>query len=342
VTDLSVGVLAIAAAYDHSCAITQSGGVRCWGTNTYGELGDGTTRAATTPVNVVGLGTGVRQIVVGGHDSCALTKQGGVKCWGVNEYGVLGNGTLSDSAIPSDVVGLTSGVSAIAAGLQHTCALTTGAGVKCWGRGAEGQLGNGATVDFDRPTDVTGLTSGVSAITAGWGDTCAVTSGGVKCWGASGDGQLPTGCCVRATPVAMPGLSDGVLAIAIGWTEICAVTARKRVVCRAGGANRQVPSLTTDVTAIAAGYLYACAVKAGGVRCWGTNESGQLGDGTTTESFLPVEVNFSGLTAPATDAAPIGAPRAAEQPLFSLLAGLGAGVGILLTRRPRQRSRKCR
>ena len=253
---LTSGVSALATGYAHSCVVTVSGGVKCWGSNTSGQLGDGTTATRGTPAGVSGLAGGVAKLALGDSHSCALTSSGGVKCWGNNSSGQLGDGTYSQRLTPVDLSGLTSGVAAIVAGSFHTCALTTSGGVKCWGANSSGQLGDGTSTQRKTPVDVSGLTSGVIAVAAGYFHTCALTgSGGVKCWGANWYGQLGDGTTTdRAAPAAVTGLTSGAIGGYGGYGHTCALT------------------------------------SSGGVKCWGDNSYGQLGDGTTTNRPAPVDV----------------------------------------------------
>lgn len=258
VTGLTSGVAAIAAGGHHSCAIMISGGLKCWGYNIEGQLGDGTTTVRTTPVDVVGLSSNVAAVALGGHHSCALLVSGAVKCWGSNDEGQVGDGTTTDRLTPTDVVGLSSGIAALSKGIFHGCALTTGGGLKCWGGNERGQLGDGTTTDRHTPVDVVGLSSGVTALgDAGSGlHTCAIIAGGaLKCWGLNDWGQLGDGTTTdRATPVDVVGLDTG-------------------------------------VTAFAGGGWHTCALRLGQAKCWGQNTHGQLGDGTTASSTTPVDVD---------------------------------------------------
>ncbi|MBN2116321.1 MAG: hypothetical protein JW730_07115 [Anaerolineales bacterium] len=298
VSGLTSDVTAIALGYYHTCAVTSSGGVKCWGQNTSGKLGDGTTNQRTTPVDVVGL-SDVMALAAGGGHTCAVTSSGGVKCWGSNYDGQLGDGTTTDRLTPVNVSGLSSGVVALAASGSSTCALTSSGGVKCWGHNSDGQLGDGTTTDRLTPVDVSGLTSEVTAITAGAGHMCALTdAGGVKCWGWNNMGQLGDGSYTdRTTPVDVIGFTSGIAAIDSSHYHNCAITTSGGVRCWGSNYSGQHGdgSLTSGVVAIAVGNGHSCALmNNGGVQCWGNNGNGQLGDGTTTQRLTPVDV--SGLT----------------------------------------------
>ena len=305
---LMSGGQVIAAGERHTCALTTGGGVKCWGYNEYGQLGDGTTHGSSVPVEVSGLASSVQAIAAGAAHTCALTTGGGVKCWGYNGHGQLGDGTTHSSSVPVDVSGLSSGVQAIATGRYHTCALTTGGGVKCWGYNWYGQLGDGTHYPRRVPVDVSGLSSGVQVIALGDEHTCAVTiSGGAKCWGANFSGKLGDGTHThRNVPVDVRGLTSGVQDIAGGEDHTCALTADGGVKCWGSNGSGQlgdgttfihlvpvgVSGMASGVKAIATGDEHTCAVLAGGgMKCWGENRYGQLGDGTTANRRVPVEVS---------------------------------------------------
>ena len=192
----------IAPGAEHTCALTSSGGVKCWGRNNYGQLGDGTTTNRLTPVDVSGLEDDVQSIEAGVAHTCALTSSGGVKCWGRNDYGQLGDGTTTDRLTPVEVNGLAVAVQSIEAGAEYTCALTASGVTMCWGRNDYGQLGDGTTTDRLTPVEVSDLAVAVQAIAAGPEHSCALTSGDIRCWGGNGRGQLGDGTTTdRLTPV---------------------------------------------------------------------------------------------------------------------------------------------
>ena len=207
-------VVDITAGASHTCMLLAGGQIQCWGLNDNGQLGDGTLTNRALPEDVIGMMVTAKAIAAGERHTCAVTTRAGVKCWGSNRDNQLGDGTNIDRVAPTDVAGLTSGMRAVAAGEQHTCGLTAAGGVKCWGSNRKGQLGDGTGVDRNIPVDVAGLTSGVSAIAAGWQHTCAVTiAGEVKCWGENQDGQLGDGTAIDKTfPVDVTGLNSVVRA----------------------------------------------------------------------------------------------------------------------------------
>ena len=305
----STAVAAISAGGLSTCALIEQGGVKCWGSNYQGQLGDGTTTNRTRPVDVVGLASGVIAISAGDRHSCALTAAGGVKCWGSNQFGQLGDGTTTNSTTPVDVAGLASDVAAITGGDTHTCALTATGGVKCWGSNQFGQLGDGTTANRTTPVDVVGLASGVAAITGNVASTCALSdAGAVTCWGWNSAGQLGDGTTTnRTAPVDVIGLDAGVASISAGAGSFhaCAVTSEGAVKCWGSNQFGQLGDATTTdrttpvdvaglgsgIAAVSNGGAHSCALSAAGaVKCWGVNTRGQLGDGTTATPDVPVDV----------------------------------------------------
>jgi alpha-tubulin suppressor-like RCC1 family protein len=311
VSGLTSGMSAVSPGVDFICALTTGGGVQCLGNNAAGQLGDGTTDLSPTPVDVIGLTSGVASVASGSSHTCALTVAGGVKCWGDNSYGELGNGSTTSSSLPVNVTGLTSGVVAVTSGVGFACALTSAGAVQCWGDNAAGQLGNGKTSNALEPVTVTGLSSGVAAIRAGHNSTCALTAtGSVKCWGEGAYGALGNGAAITSTlPVDVTGLSSGVTAIAVGYQHACALTTGGVVQCWGNNAQGQlgngsnvtsaipvpVTGLSSGVIAVSVGNLNSCALTSGGgVKCWGNGSYGELGNGSTVSSSVPVDV--TGLT----------------------------------------------
>lgn len=220
VTGLAAGVSEVSAGGSTSCALLANGSVVCWGANTTGQLGDGTMVASSNvPVVAVAANATAVASAVGltpGH-SCAIVN-GAAKCWGLNLFGQLGDGTILPRNTPTTVLGLTSGVTAIATGGAHTCAIVNG-GLKCWGLNNSGQLGAGSTslclggtTVYPcqlTPVSVTGLDrtiatndQGVVGIALGFEHSCAIVDDQtVKCWGDNLSGQLGIG---NLTPSLSP------------------------------------------------------------------------------------------------------------------------------------------
>ena len=138
------------------CVLTSSGGVKCKGSNVDGQLGDGTQTDRTSFVDVQGLTSGVASISADWGTICAVLTNGGLKCWGKNDYGQIGDGTKTTKSVPTNVLGLTSGVKSVSTGFLNSCAILSDGSVKCWGYNYFGQLGDGTTQDSSTPVDVLG------------------------------------------------------------------------------------------------------------------------------------------------------------------------------------------
>jgi alpha-tubulin suppressor-like RCC1 family protein len=307
VQGLDQKMTAVSAGTYFSCGITQAGGVKCWGTNWQGELGNGSTEAQDRAVDVMGLSSGVIGISLGYEHACALLENGTVKCWGANGNGQLGNGTNNPNNTPVDVAGLEPGVTAIAAGNNRTCAITKQKNVFCWGENPHGELGDGSTDSKNSPVGVQGLTD-VQSITLGGSLSCALTGAGeVWCWGdlsVSSWYEKPISEPAK-TPVRMDGFKEKVRSIDAGNLHVCALDSKGNVLCwgqntygqlgdgtvEKSGLPVAVEGLSSGATAIAAGYDYSCAVtNPGWIQCWGKNDSGQLGDGAVLLQTTPIGV----------------------------------------------------
>lgn len=251
----------LVSASDHTCGITPQGGIKCWGYNYDGQLGDNTQTQSNVPVEVTGLTAGISSISAGNTHTCALTTFGGLKCWGDNIWGQLGRGDKVASRVPIDVPAFPFGVAEVSAGDGYTCVRKTSGHTQCWGSNFNGELGNGGTSESLLPADVTGLTDAVS-ISAGQFHACAVVaSGQVRCWGRNDLGQL--GANVGASANTPQGVSG-----------------------------------VAGATQVACGFKHSCALISGGIKCWGSGSSGQLGNGNTNDSLTPVSVvGLSNVTA---------------------------------------------
>ena len=323
----ATGIVSVSSNYDSSCALLSTGGVDCWGDNPYGELGNGTVAGPDgqdgydTPEAVTGITNAISVSSDGYGSYCAVLSTGAVDCWGDNQYGELGNGTVGGPDgedgydTPQAVTGITNAtsVSTTDGGVGYCTVLSTGGG-ECWGYNGSGQVGNGTTsgpdgeYGYDTPQPVTGLTNAVSVSSYTYGNCAVLSSGGVDCWGNNSWGQVGNGTLGGPedvgydTPQTVAGLADAVSVTNDGYGSYCALLSTGAVDC--WGENvygelgngttdgpdgnygydtaQAVTGLTTAVSVASDGYGSYCALlSTGGVDCWGENQYGQVGNGTT-------------------------------------------------------------
>jgi alpha-tubulin suppressor-like RCC1 family protein len=315
-------VAAISAGAYHACALLSSGQVRCWGNNTFGELGRGSAGGyATIPGAVAGITGDTVALSLGYNHSCALRNDGAVLCWGRNADGQLGNGSNADSAIPVPVA-LDARAAALAAGAYHTCVLTRHGAARCFGYNGDGELGDGSLMSRNAPVAVSGLDAGLVAIAGGSSHTCVLDHDHhARCWGENSEGELgnggytdsplPTLVTDNGAAGGAPRISYGISAGGIAHT--CSIDRFGAAECwgrhhegqLGNGANDLVGGATPapvlgnarlDVASIAAGEDHACALTVEGkLKCWGDNDHGQVGDGSTTAPLYPIDVLGFGL-----------------------------------------------
>ncbi|MDP3274304.1 MAG: hypothetical protein Q8Q09_03860 [Deltaproteobacteria bacterium] len=291
--------------YEHGCARKSDGTVWCWGANNNGQLGNGTMNSSLSPVQVMGITTATK-VAAGQYASCAILQDRSVRCWGRGTD--LGAGGVGNSMVPvmvmnlSDATDLSMGYSATrGSNSQTACALRATGGVRCWGYGNDGQIGNGMRSSARIATDVMGVTS-AREVHVGGSHVCVVLMDQtVQCWGDGISGQLGDGTEeIRTSPVTVLGVR-GVRTLALGDRFSCAISMAGTAQCWGEGGRGQlgrgvVPPVgmsrsvmaapvvgLTGIVAMGAGVDHGCAFTMDGLtRCWGDNATGQLGDGNAT------------------------------------------------------------
>lgn len=302
----------------HACALSTTGALYCWGKNTSGQVGIGTISSSVPTPALIASGTAFTEISAGGTITCAVveTSREG-RCWGNNDQGQLGDGTVTLRSTPTTITG-GHGWLFVIAGSTHACGVQfvsvndVGGRVRCWGRGSEGQLGDGvprAIVTTPTVVDSTMLYLRVSpGINAN--HTCAVdAAGALKCWGSNAVGQLGDGTTTnRSTPVriavsrqftSVSASKDHGCAVDIGGLMVCWGENVAGVLGDGTTTSRLLPTPVVQGTStfrfISTGSQHSCALggtSVSRVQCWGTNVQGQLGTGSTSpgNSTIPVAV----------------------------------------------------
>ena len=291
----------------NTCGLTTAGASYCWGYNSNGETGDGTTALHFTPAPTSG-GNTYQALAMGNFHTCGLTGAGTIYCWGHNQYGGLGDGGTTPHLTPT-LAAAAAGKTwkSISAGYEDTCALTTTGDAYCWGHGLYGELGIAGT-----PTSVLapGLVSGghtFKSLSVGYQFTCGLTtSNAAYCWGNNQGGEMGDGTTTqRNTPVAVTG-GLTFQSISAGGSHACGLTAAGTAYCwgyNASGAlgdgtftDHASPHLVSGgltFRTVSAGNGTTCGIDTGGVAyCWGSNVAGELGDGTSTYKLTPNKVQI--------------------------------------------------
>lgn len=276
------------------CGLQSSGQVWCWGGGWNGQRGDGTTSSSPGPTRVL-ISDPVTQISAKfGEHGCALSAASDLYCWGMNQYGQLGDGTLVNRSSPIKIASFK--FSSVSAGNAHTCALATDGTAYCWGRNVNGQLGDGTTADKKVPTPVA-LGLKFTRISTGLNHTCAITAqpaGKMYCWGDGNSGKLGNGSAWGSA--SAPSSVNTTLTftdIAIGWNTTCARTTGGLWYCWGRNFRPTIdPTITTSdqsimspvrlasdpgFTSLALGQEHACGVTAARVTyCWGMEHNGAI------------------------------------------------------------------
>ena len=294
----------------HTCGLTPAGEPFCWGSNSQGQLGDGSTTDRATPTAVKATQR-FSEVSVGAGHTCALSADGTAFCWGGNKYGQLGDGSRSNRNRPGLVRSTAGnqGFQSLAAGGSHTCGVTRGNKAYCWGDGFSGQVGN-AMQDFAQEPFAVKTDLSFRGVVAGDRHTCGLTtSGRVYCWGDNKQGQLGNETKDDRNIPDSVSTDQVFRSVAAGGQHTCGISTRRQLLCwgnnvdgRLGDGTRSartVPAIAANGQAfslVSAGSGHTCALMMNGhAMCWGGNARGQLGGGSTSSySATPVVVKVKG------------------------------------------------
>lgn len=290
-----------------NCILGDTNGLRCWGSNANGRLGNGSSTDSQYQVDVTGLTGGVVSVTPGWYGFCAVTSAGAAKCWGDDTNFQLGTGTSTPKLTAVSPTGMASGVAQIGKGQYHTCFVTTGGALYCAGLNGSGQIGDGTTTTRTTPVLVSGMGSGVAQVAPGTTHTCALmTSGAVYCWGLNTNGRLGTGNTTTYKVPQLVSLPSAAVSVSAGQDHSCALLDTGAAYCWGNNANGQlgtgnttsssvpaaVKGLGASLATLDAGYTHTCGLTLDGSGvCWGDNASGELGNGNNTDQTLPVYVS---------------------------------------------------
>ena len=294
----------------HSCNFQEDGSASCWGSNQFGQIGDGTTTDRHTPTTIDGFsGRTAVGISAGSKHTCTILDDGSVSCWGSNQFGQIGDDSVTDRLLPVSInLNGNKSATSIASGTFHTCVIVDDGSVSCWGHSAAGQLGYGDTEFRWVPTPTMSLGAGRSAIALSLGTyhTCALLDdGAVKCWGDNGHGQLGDGTGIDSNSPSS-SILENVMRISSSGKHSCVILNDGSVSC--WGINHgqfgdgSTADSNTPVTAegfvngrkaveISTGGSHTCVIlDDDSISCWGRNDTGQIGDGTTEKRLTPTQI----------------------------------------------------
>ncbi len=311
IIDPGVTYKEISAGYLHTCGITDSAAapantLRCWGDNTYYELGDGTNISKTTPTTISGSES-FSKVSAGAYSSCALTGLGALKCWGANNSAQLGDGSLASRKSPTDIA-LGQTFTQVATAAAQTCAIHALGTLQCWGGNSYGQLGQTPASTLSQLTpSITNGASSVASFALGASHSCAIDSWGIlSCVGLNDNSQLGRGTGLNSANFTTVDRGTAYSSLALGSVHSCGLTTTGILNCWGSAAQGELGNNSTTIGSavpmrmdapntylrIAVGANHTCGIlSSGALRCWGLNSNGQIGNNTTVNVLLPITID---------------------------------------------------